>query len=96
MQLDEVTARLAGAVDVLREHHVEALYIFGSVARGEATETSDVDLLVDFAETPSLFDFARLRRALSESFGCQVDLVTRPDLKPELRDSIRAETIRAA
>ena len=96
MQCEEVMARLAGAADVLREHHVDALYVFGSVARGEATEKSDVDLLVDFAETPSLFEFARLRRALTELLGRQVDLVTRPALKPQLRDHILAEAIRAA
>lgn len=70
--------------------------MFGSVARDQATSHSDVDLLVDFDETPTLFEFARLRRVLSEVLGRPVDLVARDALKPQLRERILSEAIRAA
>jgi predicted nucleotidyltransferase len=96
MRRDEVIRLLAGAREALRPFHVKALFLFGSVARDEATAQSDVDLLVDFDETPSLFEFARLRRILGEILGSPVDLVTRPALKVQLRDRILSEAIRAA
>ncbi len=75
---------------------VKALYVFGSVARGTAGAQSDVDLLVEFDRVPGLFEFARLRRTLGEILGRPVDLVTRAALKPQLRDRIVSEAIRAA
>jgi predicted nucleotidyltransferase len=63
---------------ICRRHRVRRLGIFGSAARGEATESSDVDLLVEFekgAET-SLFDMVRLQEDLSRLFGRKVDLAT--------------------
>ena len=96
MNRDEVIRRLREAKDRLEPYHVKSLFLFGSVARNEATDRSDVDLLVDFEVTPSLFVFARLRRCLGEILGERVDLVTRPALKVELRDRILSEAIRAA
>ena len=96
MRRDEVMRLLAGTRGSLEAFHVKALFIFGSVARDEATAQSDVDLLVDFDETPSLFEFARLRRFLAEILGSPVDLVTRPALRAQLRDRILSEAIRAA
>lgn len=96
MRRDEVIRLLAGAREALGPFHVKALFLFGSVARDEATAQSDVDLLVDFDETPSLFVFARLRRVLGEILGSPVDLVARPALKMQLRDRILSEAIRAA
>jgi predicted nucleotidyltransferase len=96
MRRDEALKTLTGARDVLETFHVKALFVFGSVARDEATAESDVDLLVDFDEVPSLFEFARLRRKLAEMLGRRVDLVTRSALKPQLRDRILGEAVRAA
>jgi predicted nucleotidyltransferase len=93
---EELTRLLSGLRPTLAAYHVTALYVFGSVARGEATLESDVDLLVDFDEPPTLFTFVRLRRLLSEQLGRRVDLVTRAALKPQLRDRILSEAVRAA
>lgn len=63
---------------ICRRHRVRRLGVFGSAARGDATESSDVDLLVEFekgAET-SLFDMVRLQDELSRLFGRKVDLAT--------------------
>ncbi|MGK7899823.1 MAG: nucleotidyltransferase family protein [Hormoscilla sp.] len=48
---------------------------FGSVARGEATETSDVDFIIDRTPEQDLFDFIRFAGALEELLGCKVDVV---------------------
>jgi predicted nucleotidyltransferase len=93
---DEVVRSLAGLRPVLASFRVKALFVFGSVARGEATSQSDIDLLVDFEEAPTLFEFARLQRALSEELGHRVDLVSRAALKPLLRERILSEAVRAA
>lgn len=63
---------------ICRRHRVKRLGVFGSAARGDVTESSDVDLLVEFekdAET-SLFDMVRLQEELSRLFGRKVDLAT--------------------
>lgn len=65
------------------------LGIFGSQVNGDATENSDVDLLVDFAETQSLFELARIHEKFEELFNKKVDLVQRKNLKKLLRSSIQ-------
>jgi predicted nucleotidyltransferase len=76
---------------------VARLAVFGSVARNEATAASDVDILVEFRPDAriGLFEFARLRRDLSEILGCEVDLVTPEALHPSMRESILREAIYA-
>lgn len=72
-----------------------SLYVFGSVARGEATDTSDVDLFIDY--DPEKFGFVeliRLRERLSEALGHPADLTTREGLHPLLRPAIEAEAVK--
>ena len=64
------------------------LQIFGSVARGEAAEGSDLDLLVRFATPKSLFDHARLQLDLEDRLGVPVDLITERALNPSIRDRV--------
>lgn len=66
--------------------------IFGSIARGEATEVSDVDILVDFDSKKGLFGFADLKFYLEELLGCHVDLVTKRALHPALKTRILRES----
>lgn len=96
MNRDEVIARLVAGRPVWEPFGVSGIFVFGSAARNEAGERSDIDILVDFIRPVSLFEFLRLRRALSDLVGRPVDLVTRAALKPQLRDRILAEAIRAA
>ena len=67
------------------QYHVETLGVFGSYVRGEASEDSDVDLLVSFSETPSMFGFVELADHLEAVLGRPVDLVTRDALKERER-----------
>jgi predicted nucleotidyltransferase len=66
--------------------------IFGSIARNEATEESDIDILVDFDSKKGLFGFADLKFYLEEILGCRVDLVTKRALHPALKTRILSES----
>ena len=67
----------------LRSYNPERIGIFGSYARQEDNENSDIDILVSFKETISLLDLARIHRELSNALGKKIDLVTEPALKNE-------------
>jgi len=63
-------------VELAARHHARNLRVFGSVARGEETDASDVDLLVDMDPGRSLLDQVRLRRELGQLLAVDVDVVT--------------------
>jgi predicted nucleotidyltransferase len=67
--------------------------VFGSVARGEDTEASDLDLLVDAGPRTSLLDLSRARNALEDALGVTVDLVTEDDLPARIRAAALAEAV---
>ena len=97
MDREEAFARLSAFLPEARARFgVRDLSVFGSVARGEASAASDLDILVDF-NGPATFDgFMGLKLLLEDSLGVRVDLVTRPALKPRLRSRIEAESRRVA
>ncbi len=81
----------------LRERFgVKSLRLFGSVARDEASEQSDVDVVVDFDETPSLFGFLRLQGYLRDLLGTKVDLVTESGLKERARPYVEKDAVNVA
>ena len=67
--------------------------VFGSVARGEDTEQSDVDLLVDLHADVGLVGLAGLAREIGDVLGADVDVVPADSLKPAMRDQVLAEAI---
>ncbi|WP_284057160.1 nucleotidyltransferase family protein [Thermalbibacter longus] len=67
--------------------------VFGSVARGEADEESDIDLLVEFEPGRSLLDHAGLWLELQELLGCKVDVVSERGIKPRIRERILREAV---
>ena len=69
------------------------LRVFGSIARGEATPTSDVDLLVDLEPGRSLVDLGGLLMDLTELLGVEVDVVTEASVKPRVRNRVLAEAV---
>ncbi len=91
-------------LEILRQHrselskrfHVRSLGLFGSVARGEAGDTSDVDLLVEFSEPPGFDGYMNLKFRLEELLEARVDLVMQKALKPEARNAVEKEIIRVA
>jgi len=97
------TMRRAQALEILARHReelrslgVRSLSVFGSVARDEAATGSDVDLLIEFDRPTGLFHLYEVRARLEVLLGCAVDLVMSGGLRPELRDRILAEAVRAA
>ena len=95
MKSQEVLNILAMHQPELDEMGIKSLALFGSIARDEGAAESDVDLLVEFHRPIGLFQFARVRRNLSELLGCEVDLVTVAALRKEMRDQILREAIYA-
>ena len=77
-----------------REHGVYNVRLFGSTARGESRDRSDVDLLVEVQEGRTLLDFVAFKQDLEELLGCQVDLATEDALHWTIRDQVRAEAER--
>lgn len=91
MTPDEFFRRIEAHREVLTDAGARRLGIYGSVARGEAGPDSDIDILVEFENTPDLFVFAALRERLAEILGRRVDLATPQGLKPRLRARILSE-----
>lgn len=75
------------------QYKVKELGIFGSYVRGDQQAYSDLDILIDFDEYPSLLEFIGLEQALSEQLDLPVDLVMKSDLKPRLRQRILQEVV---
>jgi predicted nucleotidyltransferase len=97
MKRDAAVSILSGCAAELRDKFgVTELCLFGSVARDEARDTSDVDVLVSFAVSPSFTAFMDLKHELEQRLGARVDLVTRAGLKPRLRPHVEREALRVA
>ncbi len=97
MKREAALAILSEYVDTLRRRYgITELSLFGSVARDEATETSDVDVLVSFARAPSLTVVMDLKFELEELLGTRVDLVTRSGLRERARAHVEREALRVA
>jgi predicted nucleotidyltransferase len=73
---------------------VKSLLLFVSVARNEATSTSDVDLLVEFSRPVGYFGLFALQDYLENLLGCPVDLGTPDSLKPYIKEHVMGELIR--
>lgn len=74
-------------------HGARNVRVFGSIARGEAGATSDVDLLVEMEPGRSLLDLVGLWQDLEDLLGDHVDVLSDRDLSPHLRDRITAEAV---
>jgi predicted nucleotidyltransferase len=96
MTLEDVRRLIEPETTALRSRGVIALYVFGSVARGDAGSTSDVDVLVDYdpASDFNLIDLAGVHRRLSERLGVDVDVVTRDGIHRRIRERVLNEAVR--
>lgn len=94
--LAEIVQRLRAQQPELRRRGVRALFVFGSVARGEATPASDIDLAVVFAPAArvSLVSLGSLKAYLEGLLGWRVDLGVRGSLRPEARAAFDREAVR--
>ena len=78
---------------IAARHGAYNVRIFGSVARGEADEKSDIDLLVNMEPGRSLFDLGGLLADLEDLLGCNVDVVTEDGLRDRIRNRVLSEAI---
>ncbi len=75
-------------IQICRDNDVAMVGVFGSMVREEATDESDIDLVVRFSRRKSLIDLVRLERKISEALGRKVDLLTEAAISPYLCDRI--------
>jgi predicted nucleotidyltransferase len=94
--LGSVMARLRAHAQLLKDRGVTGLWVFGSVARGDAHPDSDVDLFAEFAPDArlSLVGLASLRAAVSDIVGAPADLTERGALRATIRDAAEREAVR--
>ena len=90
-RVDELKRRILA---VLSGRGIKRAGLFGSAARGELKKTSDVDILVQFAEKRSLLDLARMEIDLERVLKTKVDLLTYDSLNPLIRDQVLREEVR--
>lgn len=96
MQRDIVLAILEQHRTSLRALGIRSLSLFGSVARDQAGQNSDVDILVDL-EPPLTFDrYMDVKFYLEDHLGTRVDLVSWRSLKPQIREVVEREAIHVA
>ena len=91
--LTEIESSLRAKKNQLtKKYPIESLAIFGSYARDEQTEESDLDLIVEFNDTIGS-EFIQLADELEEAVGLKVDLVSKKGIKDRYFDSIKADLI---
>jgi len=94
MNREKALHRLRAHKTELQRLGIQSLALFGSVARGESTNQSDIDLLIGL-EPPFTFDrYIKAKFFLEDLLGCPVDLVMEETLKPRARIKIQQELIR--
>ncbi len=95
MSRDEVLRILAEHRSEIEAMGVKSIAIFGSTARDEAREDSDVDVLIEFSGDVGLFEFLDVKAKLEAIIGREVDLVTDDALRSRMRPRILKEAVRA-
>lgn len=92
--ITQLKEKLSLLMPVLEEkYHVKAIEIFGSYARGEQSQKSDLDLLITFSQPYSLWELLDVKEFLSKKLGLKVDLVPKDSIKPLLKEQITQEAI---
>ncbi|MFP4030606.1 MAG: nucleotidyltransferase family protein [Desulfococcaceae bacterium] len=78
---------------LFEKYKARRIQLFGSVAREEQTEDSDIDILVDFEEDADYFDLAGMAIFLEEQLRRKVDVISKQGLRNEIRESVLKEAI---
>ena len=92
--IDLLRSKREEIIAVAAKHGASNIRVFGSVARGEATNTSDLDLLIDLEPERSLFSLIALKQELEEILNRQVDLVEPHSLHQLIRDRVLQEAVK--
>jgi predicted nucleotidyltransferase len=88
-----ITILSAHKEELKRRYKIKEIGIFGSFAKNEQRETSDVDILVEFDEVPDLLKFIEMERYLEMLLGLKVELVRKKAIRDELKPQILKEVI---
>lgn len=86
-------AQIQAIRELAREHGVASVRVFGSMARGTATDDSDLDILVQFKEAPNLIQVIGFKEAEEEELGIKADVVEEGALSPYIEEMVFAEAI---
>jgi predicted nucleotidyltransferase len=78
-------------IEICRKNDIARVSVFGSMARAEATEQSDIDLLVYLSKPKSLLGMIALERQFTAALGRQVDLLTEEDISPYMRPRVKRD-----
>ena len=95
MRIEEtIDAKRSEIRRIAAQHGATNVRVFGSVARGEDDETSDIDVLGKMEPVRSLFDMGGVLMELRDLLGCKVDLVSEhKDMRPHFRESVLGEAV---
>ena len=96
MKLSNVLKILKDNSLALNHLGVKSLAVFGSIARNEASHSSDVDILVTFTHSPTFDQYIETKFYLEDLLGCKVDLVMQDGLKPLVRSEVEKEAVHVA
>ena len=88
MEVEEIKSLI---IPILKRYGVKKASLFGSFVRGENTERSDIDILVEFEGEKSLLDLSSLKIDLEEALGRRVDVLTYNSINPLLKERILKE-----
>ena len=81
------------AVPIAKNHGIKRMGLFGSYARGEAEEKSDIDILIEKGKIKGLFDYMAFVLDLENEFGCHVDVVTSGIQDRDFLDTIKKDEV---
>lgn len=94
MRINERTREKREKVlNLAHQHGASRVRVFGSVAKGEDTEASDLDLLVEMEPERSLLDLVAIKQDLEDLLGCRVHVVTEAAVSPYLRERVLQEAV---
>lgn len=86
--------RISEAQKMLKQKNkVNRVGVFRSYVRGKQTQKSDIDILIDYEEVPSLITLIELEHYLEEALNSEIDLATRKGIKPQFKESILDEVV---
>ncbi len=88
---EELRSKREEILKIATDHGVKSIKVFGSVARGEETKNSDIDIIVKFEEGRSLFDLIDLKDSLENLLKRKVDVVTENSIHWYIKEKIKAE-----
>lgn len=87
----QIMEKLRALKPQFKDMNLKRVRVFGSVVRGDAGPESDIDLLVDFYETPGLLKFINIKHQLEDRLECHVDMALPDTLHPLIQDDVLRE-----